>query len=269
MDNFYVSNYLKNNNIVFECTAFDISSNFNFLLNYIDNEPLNKFGDVSATAVLDISASVLDNIFMFQDDMNGEYIYGIKKKILNLNYSNAKIIKIINNQEVITDKTITQDYIESIIKTMLGVTTNNPEYFLNNTTQINNYILSKDLSFNNILNNIIETYSDPSLNDNTLNIYKKPPYNVLELQCRSLITGILNVHPDAINRRIKFLQDISNQTLPNQGINQVFYFKFNPGDRLGIRIIYNSIYNNININNISSVNRISYRSYKIFLNIIS
>jgi hypothetical protein len=255
MDNFYVNNILDKRNIVFECTDFDVSSNIAFNLNYIDYNRIPKFQGISTSAIIDISSSVLDNLFMFQDNINGEFIYGINPNItLNIEFSKAKII--INN--TITNNTIIQDYIKHIVTTLFGIITEKPEQFIDNIPSISQSIKNNNVIFNTKLNSIITKYGDASLNDTipTLNIYKSEiTLNNLEKQCRSLITGILNIDSTYIQRQNQFLVDLKNQSPP-------YYFKFNTNDQLVLRIDYNTYYL------LDSKEYNLSRSYKIILNIL-
>jgi hypothetical protein len=262
--------YLYNDNFVFECTPLDLSNNFDISLNFLKYLESPGFIDVSAVATLDISATILNDIFLFQDGINEEFVYGINNmtnKNLNIIFSQAKITKKYLNNEIL-DITLVDDYIESIVETITGVVTHSPGRIIKNIVPLKTFITSLDTSFNIQITNIFQNYYDLSLNQTpkTLNIYKTN-LNVMEVQCKNLITGVLNMNktiPNTLTSRQEiFLQDLVGQTPP-------YSFVFKPGDKLAIRITYNPTYIT-NISTTSYTNRryITSRSYKIFLNVIN
>jgi hypothetical protein len=252
--------YLSNDNFVFECTPLDITTNYDVSLNFLKYLESPGFTDVSAVATLDISASMINNLFIFQDNNTDEFVYGVNTTInnpLNFAFSNAKITKKYLNNEIL-DISLLDDYIESIVETITGTLTHYPERILKNVNSLRTFIVSLDTIFNNKLNSVFNTYYDVSLNDipNTLNI-DKTILNPMEIQCKNLITGVLNINKGPNSRLNTFLEDISGQTPP-------YSFVFNPGDKLAIRITYNPTYKIPKYRNY-----IAPRSYKIILNVIN
>jgi hypothetical protein len=262
--------YLYDDNLVFECTPLDVSNNYDISLNFLKYLESPGFIDVSAVATLDISSSILNNIFLFQDGINEEFVYGINdmtNKILNIPFSRAKLTKRYLNNEIL-DVTLEDDYIESIVESITGVLTHSPGRIIKNILSLKSFIRSLDASFNNQITTIFQNYYDLSLNQTpkTLNIYKTN-LNIMEVQCKNLITGVLNMNktiPNSLTSRQEiFLQDLIGQTPP-------FSFVFNPGDKLAIRITYNPTYlTNIPSTDINKKRFITSRSYKIFLNVIT
>jgi len=264
--------YLFNDSFVFECTPLDISNNYDTSLNFLKYLESPGFKDVSAVATLDIPASILNDIFLFQDGINEEFVYGINNmttKLLNIKFSEAKITKKYLNNEIL-DITLADDYIESIVESITGVVTHSPGRIIKNILSLKSFITSLDTSFNNQITSIFQKYYDLSLNQTpkTLNIYKTN-LNIMEVQCKNLITGVLNMNktiPNTLTSRQEiFLQDLIGQTPP-------YSFIFNPGDKLAIRITYNPTYitNIPSTDNINNTKRyITSRSYKIFLNVIN
>jgi len=252
--------YLLDDNFVFECTPLDITNNYDICLNFLKYLESPGFIDVSAVATLDISASMINNLFIFQDNNTEEFVYGINTTInnpLKFIFSNAKITKKYLNNEIL-NISLLDDYIESIVETITGTITHYPERILKNVNSLKTYITSLDTIFNNKINEVFQLYYDPSLNDvpRTLNI-NKTTLNTMEVQCKNLITGVLNINKGQNSRMTRFLEDISGQTPP-------FSFIFNPGDKLAIRITYNPTYIISNYRNYTAS-----RSYKIILNVLN
>ena len=181
--------YIYNDSFVFECTPLDLTNTYDASLNFLRYLESPGFTDVSAVATLDISASALSNFFIFQDGPNEEFIYGINDISLNIDFTKAQITKKYLNDEILTISLV-DDYIESIVETITGVITKYPGRILKNITFLKTYIISLDPIFNNKLNEIIQQYYDPSLNETpkTLNIYKSE-INIMDIQCKNLITG--------------------------------------------------------------------------------
>lgn len=252
--------YLLNDNFVFECTPLDITTDYDISLNFLRYLESPGFIDVSAVATLDISSAMLNNLFIFQDNNTEEFVYGVNNTInnpLNFIFSNAKITKKYLNNETL-NISLVEDYIESIVEIITGTITRYPERILKNVSSLKTFIISLDTTFNHTLNDIFLTYHDISLNNEirSLNL-NKTTLNPMEVQCKNLITGVLNINKGPNSRLDKFLQDISGQTPP-------FSFIFNPGDKLAIRITYNPTYRIPNYRNY-----IASRSYKIILNVVN
>ena len=96
--------YLLDDNFVFECTPLDITNNYDICLNFLKYLESPGFIDVSAVATLDISASMINNLFIFQDNNTEEFVYGINTTInnpLKFIFSNAKITKKYLNNEIL------------------------------------------------------------------------------------------------------------------------------------------------------------------------
>ena len=105
--------YLLEDNFVFECTPLDITTDYDISLNFLKYLESPGFIDVSAVATLDISAAMINNLFIFQDNNTEEFVYGINNTIntpLNFIFSNAKLTKKYLNNETLNISLI-DDYI--------------------------------------------------------------------------------------------------------------------------------------------------------------
>ena len=266
--NFYLLNN-SNYNFIFECTPLDVSSNYNITPRFIDymESYTIGFSDVSATAIIDISASMVNNLFMFQQriftlsdisltDLD-ELVYGINKSAFNIDFSKAQVKRVYGTN--ITYINLEDDYIESIAESITNSVSITPQALITNISQLRNGVRALDPGFCVKLNrDISNIYYDLSLNETPrkLNVNKTPNY--MDRACKNLISGLLSyTTPERVN---KFFDDLKTQTAP-------YSFVFHYGDIIAIRIIYKPQFT---VAKLSDQGFYTFypRSYKIFLRVV-
>ena len=276
--NFYLLNN-SNFNFVFECTTLDVTAKMPVtptFVNYYDNSGIG-FSNVNETATLDVSASDLNNLFVFQpriisgtvtpvtaQNLN-EMVYSVNVANFKFNYSSAIVTKLLNNgtiTNIVPNATLTQeitvatDYINSLAETITGSYSIQQSLF-KNTTQLINGVKSLDSKFNYTFNQDVSANKDPSLNSltPTLNIIN-PISNAYSRCTQQLIDGLLSFVPN--ERIVRFLADVAAQT------QMPYRFIFHPGDTVAVKIGYIP---NMNVVGIDTT-KFSTRFYKIFLKVI-
>jgi hypothetical protein len=276
--NFYLLNN-SNFNFVFECTTLDVTAKMPVtptFVNYYDNSGIG-FSNVNETATLDVSASDLNNLFVFQpriisgtvtpvtaQNLN-EMVYSVNVANFKFNYSSAIVTKLLNNgtfTNIATNATLRQeitvatDYINSLAETITGSYSVQQSLF-KNTTQLINGVKSLDSKFNYTFNQDVSSNKDPSLNSvtPTLNIIN-PITNAYSRCSQQLIDGLLSFVPN--ERIVRFLADVAAQT------QMPYRFIFHPGDTVAVKIGYIP---NMNVVGIDTT-KFSTRFYKIFLKVI-
>jgi len=276
--NFYLLNN-SNFNFVFECTTLDVTAKMPVtptFVNYYDNSGIG-FSNVNETATLDVSASDLNNLFVFQpriisgtatpvtaQNLN-EMVYSVNVANFKFNYSSAIVTKLLNNgtfTNIATNATLRQeitvatDYINSLAETITGSYSVQQSLF-KNTTQLINGVKSLDSKFNYTFNQDVSLNKDPSLNSvtPTLNIIN-PITNAYSRCSQQLIDGLLSFVPN--ERIVRFLADVAAQT------QMPYRFIFHPGDTVAVKIGYIP---NMNVVGIDTT-KFSTRFYKIFLKVI-
>ena len=276
--NFYLLNN-SNFNFVFECTTLDVTAKMPVtptFVNYYDNSGIG-FSNVNETATLDVSASDLNNLFVFQpriisgtvtpvtaQNLN-EMVYSVNVANFKFNYSSAIVTKLLNNgtfTNIATNETLRQeitvatDYINSLAETITGSYSVQQSLF-KNTTQLINGVKSLDSKFNYTFNQDVSSNKDPSLNSvtPTLNIIN-PITNAYSRCSQQLIDGLLSFVPN--ERIVRFLADVAAQT------QMPYRFIFHPGDTVAVKIGYIP---NMNVVGIDTT-KFSTRFYKIFLKVI-
>jgi hypothetical protein len=279
--NFYILNNAYYN-FVFECTPLDVSSNYNIIPRFIDYfspSSLLGFEDVSATATIDISDSMLNNIFMFQqrslealNQVSGldELVYGINKSFFDITFTNAKVKRIYNGD--ISMVSLADDYIESLAERITNSTSTSPQNIIANVQQLKKGLEALDYGFSTRLNQRTTTYYDASLNtkDRTgalkpiLNSFKTA--NIMDIACKNLIAGLLNFTTQT--RINQFLDDMKIQENINIANNNpiLYSFVFHSNDVVAIKIKYIPQFTIFNLDN----NLVSFppRTYKVFLKVI-
>ena len=277
--NFYLLND-ANNNFVFECTRFDVSTNLTVTPSFVDYKGVagRGFNGIHETATLNVSNASLNELFIFQPqdsyiinvsdllDVNHEMLFGVNKSVFNFNYSDAIVSK--TNGKI----PLYQDYINSLAQNIIGGPYDINQKIIKNTTQLYEGITALDYNFNALFNLAIQNHRDPSLND-PIPTLSPSSYNETNapysLSCQQLIYGILSVSNTNIapNRVTQFFEDISaQQNVPNP--KKYYYVKFHPGDVFAVKITYKP---NIIMYNVSSSNMTTAftdRSYKIFLKVV-
>jgi hypothetical protein len=277
--NFYLLND-ANNNFVFECTTFDVSTNLTVTPSFVDYNGIagRGFNGIDETATLNVSNASLNNLFVFQPkqfptisvndllDENNEMFYGVNEEVFKFNYSDAIVSKTNGNIPLY------QDYINSLAQKIIGGPYNINQQIIKNTTQLYDGIRTLNATFNIAFNLAIQNHRDPSLNDPVPRLspasYNDENYPFSK-SCQQLVYGILSLSNTNIvsNRITQFFEDISaQQNVPNP--NQYYYVKFHPGDVFAIKITYQP---NIIMKNVSASNMaypFTDRSYKIFLKVV-
>ena len=271
--NFYLLNN-SNYNFIFECTPLDVSSNYNITPRFIDylESYTVGFSDVSATATIDIEASMVNNLFMFQQriitladisltDLE-ELVYGINKSFFNIDFSKAQVKRVyrdVCNNPVITYINLEDDYIESIAESITNSVSITPQSLITNINQLRNGVRALDPGFCVKMNrDISNIYYDLSLNEPTpkLNVNKTPNY--MDRACKNLISGLLSyTTPERVN---KFFDDLKTQSPP-------YSFVFHYGDIIAVRIAYKPQFT---VAKLSDQGFYTFypRSYKIFLRVV-
>jgi hypothetical protein len=266
--NFYLLNN-ANYNFIFECTPLDVSSNYNItprFIDYMENYTIG-FTDVSATATLDIDASMVNNLFLFQQrtitladislsDLE-QLVYGVNKSIFNLNFSKAQVKRVYGT--TITYINLEDDYIESIAETITNSVSITPQSLITNIIQLRNGVAALDAGFCIKMNtDISNNYYDLSLNGTPkkLNVNKTP--NDMDKACKNLIAGLLTyTTPERVNQ---FFDDLKDQSPP-------YRFIFHYGDIIAVKITYKPQFT---VAKLSSQGFYTFnpRSYKIFLRVV-
>jgi hypothetical protein len=260
--------YLSNDNFVFECTPLDVSSNYNITPRFIDYMDSSSIGftDVSATATIEIPASMVNNVFMFQQreitladisltDLD-ELIYGVNKSFFNINFSRAQVKRVYGT--TIQYINLEDDYIESIAETITNSVSITPQSLITNVVQLRNGIRALDPGLCIKMNTFVfDRYYDASLSQTpkTLNVKKTP--NFMDKACKNLITGMLTYStPERVNQ---FFTDLKTQSAPYS-----FVFRF--GDIIAIKITYIPQFTIKKITD--GFYKFNPRSYKIFLKVV-
>jgi len=252
--NFYLLN--NPNHFVFECTPFDVSSNLLVepgFINYQDYYTAG-FTDVSQVATLDISSSMINNMFFFNQSTtitevpfnvfnSSSIVYGIANTSYNFSFSQANT----------STNTIMNDYIKAINYEI----TNTDIIIFQNISVIKSGLENLDSIFNlkikqNISTNILNS-GNRVLQPSNMN-----PYSYA---CKQLISGILTY--SSPTRITRFWDDVNTQTPPYSVV-------FHPGDSIAMRIGYvpkngdGTILEGL----MSATNNKMYtRTYKIILNV--
>jgi hypothetical protein len=243
------------NRFVFECTPFDVSSNLLIepgFINYLDYYS-KGFTDVSQVATLDISPSMINNMFIFNQTTSitevpfnvfnsNSMLYGIVNTSYNFSFSQANSSKGLVKNDYI--KAINYDIAHTDI------------IIFKNTTIVEDSIQQLDAVFNlkikqNISNNISTHQSSLQAENQSIYAYS----------CKQLISGILTY--SSVERISQFWDDINKQTPPYSVV-------FHPGDSIAMRIGYVPKNGNgsileglVNTKN----NKLYTRTYKIILNV--
>jgi len=246
LNNFYL---LTPTNFVFECTPFDVSGTLltePAFINYADFSSLG-FTNVSQVATLNISAKMLNNMFLFQStteplDINASSMqFGIVNTSYNFSFSQATA----------AGRTLPHDYIKAINYDIAHTDT----IIFKNITQITNDIENLDSIFNLKIKQNISTNIrlNASLHSETQSLYA--------YSCKQLIAGILTYSTDT--RKKQFFDDLASQTSPYSVV-------FHPGDSIVMRIGYVPKNGNgaildglVNMKN----NKLYTRTYKVLLNV--
>ena len=258
--NFYLLN--SPNHFVFECTPFDVSSNLLIepgFINYQDYYTAG-FTDVSQVATLDISASMINNMFLFNTSTTDQevpfnifntssIVYGVVNTSYNFTFSQANT----------STNTIMNDYIKAInyeiAQTDIIIFKDIPfiKDGLENLDSIFNLKIKQNISTNILSNNNI-----------VLQPANQNPYSYA---CKQLISGILTY--SSPTRISQFWDDINAQDIiktPTQPYSVVFH----ENDSIAMRIGYvpkNGDGSKLEGLSTTLNNTLYTRTYKIILNV--
>jgi len=249
-NNFYL---LSPTHFVFECTPFDVSGTLltePAFINYADFSSLG-FSNVSQVATLNISAKMINNMFLFQTNVSEPF------NVLNVNSSMMQY-GIVNtsynfsfSQATAEGRSLPHDYIKAINYEIAHTET----IIFKNITQITNDIENLDSVFNLKIKQNISTNIrlNASLHSETQSLYA--------YACKQLIAGILTYSTD--DRKKQFFDDLDAQTPPYSVV-------FHPGDSIVMRLGYvpkngngailDGLVNPMN-------NKLYTRTYKVLLNV--
>jgi hypothetical protein len=280
------SNFYKLNdpsiNFVFEFLPMDISTNIKVVPVFQSFDQTNLgFVDVSATAIIDVSAVNFSKLFKFvsnditfDDYPNQDITYGVGNvSCFNVSFSKATVISGWANPatQYLTNTSIAADYIRNIAKEITGGGYALADIFANQT-EIVNGIVNLDASLNSNMNQkIITNATGPYFGMLT---YPDNSNNLFTTACKQLLDGLLS--STGTKRGQNFLADLNLQSKNNLtnidaiGDNETtYYIKFEPGDILAVRIAYVPKNGNGvpagNPGNYLGINPLYTRSYKVFL----
>jgi len=264
--------------IIFEFVACDVSNTFN-VTPTISKATNYGLTDVSAVAVIDISSSLLNNLFYFysadfSSNTNmfdvGNLLYGINKDFsFNLPFSYAYI-----RQGTISGtgtQQISDDYVRYIAQTLFN--TNNLADVFTNQIDLVVGVVNMDSSFNKTLNTNItnvtgtgQTRTSASGKHLYLDNSSNSTNNLYVDSCQSLLDGLINI--GSTDRGKLFLSDISNQAITNavDVSNGIYFIPFHQYDLLSLKLTYNF---GSTLSGFPYNNAVGNRSYKIVLNCIS
>ncbi len=270
-------------NFVFEFLPMNISTNIRVVPIFQTFEETNLgFIDVSATAIIDVSANNFSKLFKFKsnditfdDYPNQDITYGVGNvSCFDVSFSRATVISGWANQatQYLSNTSIAADYIRNIAKEITGGLA--LADIFSNQTEIVDGIVNLDASLNQNLNQKIRTnYATYSYVDGMLT-YPDNSNNLYTTSCKQLLDGLLS--SVTTTRGQDFLKDLKQQSydnLINEGLigdnETTYYINFMPGDVLAVRIAY--IPKNGdgvpagNPGNYLGVNPLHTRSYKVFL----
>ena len=245
-NNFYL---FSPSHFVFECTPFDVSGTLltePAFINYADFSSLG-FTNVSQIATLNISAKMINNMFIFKPnvsesfDINASMKYGIVNTSYNFSFSQATA----------GSRTLPHDYIKAVNYEIAHTDT----IIFKNITQITNDIENLDSIFNLKIKQNISTNIrlNASLHSETQSLYA--------YACKQLIAGILTYSTDT--RKQQFFDDLATQTPPYSVV-------FHPGDSIVMRLGYVPKNGNgaILAGLVNPMNNKLYtRTYKVLLNV--
>ena len=232
-------------------TSTSLGINYNFTAANIG------FGDVSAVAEYDIQSTALNKLFYFQldkpYDASGSMNiinYGINTSFkFNIKFSQSNVTA----TDYIIDNPISTDYVRYLAYTIMSVVGKTTDInVFNNSTQLSQDLISMDSTFNNTINQNIESnianVSSIFLSNDITNPYIK--------SSQELVTEMLSLAtPERLNIFQKDL--ISQTTYQTQDASNTYWVPFHSGDKMSVLINYLANY------------RINPRNYKIILNCIA
>jgi len=256
---------------VFEFYAMDISQTFSVAPSFIPIIKGDRFGDVSAVAIMHAPAINFSRLFKFKSDdtipltdnldwaptnvsFNNMYFGCEDPSAFDnsvLRYSNASVtVNLANKADIyVNDTVIKQDFVRHLAKSITGGYAMS-EIFVNEKQLIEG-VADMDALFNASMSDIIINASNSGSTDERYNgLYKgtdiKP--HPVALSCQNLVANLfaLNVSvigensngdADSWARGQQFLLDLANQTTPDISDNE-FYVKFRNKDVLAVRLTY-------------------------------
>jgi hypothetical protein len=278
---FYTTNNVSN--IIFEFTAFNISSNFSIVPSFDIVANMSGLSNVSAVAQINISASSINNLFYFE---TYPYIntqtgliplkFGINTNFsFNLSYSNSSITYGLINTNA---SYLYADYVNYLAYAITGGY-NTADIFQNEDELING-VTKMDVSFNNTINynisnvsNLTSQVDSSVVNINGDNVFfdNGSTTNPYILSCQYLLDGLLEINSG--ERGKQFLSDIAGQNLLGTNVPSsttgYYYIPFHKGDILSLRLSYVPFTDTGSGVTIIGNNPIYTRSYKIVLNCTS
>jgi hypothetical protein len=250
--------FLSDVSFIFEIPALDVTETLTLDPSFESVIDIDGLNDVDATAILEIAASDISGLFIFEsdsidlDDVGlADISFGCDPTFqFNFNYSESVLSH--GHINISLESNVKQDYVRHIAKRVTGGY--NLADIFKNETDLVNATAALDASFDILFTQITAAGSTTTT----------PSSGSVQEACRSLITNILNTES---GRREVFLADIAAQTSgTNLGSSehQRFLFQFHVGDVIAVRILYKPKDSNPIGNNI-----ITDRSYKIFLKVTS
>lgn len=299
-NNFYKT---KDNYNVFEFYAMDISQTYGVAPSFIPIIKGSQFTDVSAISIIHASAINFSRLFKFKSDdiitsadwvetnvsFNNMY-FGCEdtNAFNNVLYSNASVtVGLANKANIFVNNTIIkQDFVRHLAKSITGGYAMS-EIFTNEK-QLYDGVANMDTLFNASMKNILQRSINNS-NSSTLALPFRGLYKGQEidddpvsLSCQNLVANLFSLNVSGVNgvaqpgdyqswqRGQKFLEDLSNQSLPDVSDND-FYVMFRDKDVLAVKLTYapygsvNGLDNNNSILSAPGYNPVYSRSYKIYI----
>jgi hypothetical protein len=288
---------------VFEFYAMDISQTFSVAPSFIPIIKGDRFGDVSAVAIMHADAINFSRLFKFKSDdtivpsdwsesnvsFNNMYfgcedIGAFNNSILR--YSNASVtVNLANKADIyVNDTTIKQDYVRHLAKSITGGYAMS-EIFVNEKELIEG-VENMDAHFNTSMRDIIINASNGGSQDERYNGLYTGTFiegNPVALSCQNLVANLFALNVSVIGeqsngdaaswaRGQQFLTDLSNQTTADISDNE-FYVKFRNKDVLALRLTYAPFgsvdgldsADNTNANSAPGTNPVYSRSYKVYI----
>lgn len=274
-------NIANASSIIFEFTAFNISSNFSTVPSFdIIEADISGHSTVNAVSTIDISASTINNLFYFETYpvITTQIVplrFGINTNFsFNLSYSKSSL----TTGQINTNATyLYADYVNYLAYAITGGYTT-ADIFSNEIELING-VTQMDVSFNNTINTNISNVSTLTSrrNPQMVNISDKNIFfdegtseNPYIISCQYLLDGLLALNNE---RGERFISDISGQNLLQSNVpdSETAYYTipFHKGDVLSLRLNYVPYQDTGSGVTIIGSNRIYTRSYKVVLNCIS
>jgi hypothetical protein len=238
-------------NYVFELVGLDTSLNLDVSASYEDEIIQQGLPDVSAVAIIDISASEFSDVFKITidssdiDDLSAnDVLYDVSDATFpDISYSLATVTTGKINSSY-TDQSLKKDMVRSLAKAITGGYAAS-DIFSNESLLLAD-VVELDASFSEAFSTLLADVSSSTY----------PTVTDILSTAKNLLAVTLGVE----TRRNTLFADISNATQSGGSITVPLVFV--AGDKLIVRINYNPATDHPNNTNVTS------RSYKVVLNLV-